>query len=141
MLKTNKYKKSVVKMKLKIDFFTENLVQAIGAGVYVVSVHMNGDSHFLYVGESVFALVRCAGHLYELKKRPYYFGFTDISINDPGITLKFDLVEAEDSKMLRKKIEHDLINKHKPLCQSGVGDRQKSIEEKILALKEFINRE
>ncbi len=38
-------------MKIKIEFFPENLIEAIGAGVYKVSViKPNGDIGVLYIG-------------------------------------------------------------------------------------------
>ena len=81
-------------MKIKIDFFSENIIDAIGAGIYQVSIMNNGKEEVLYVGESVFVLVRCGAHLFELKKTPEYFGFNDETINNENIILKFELLEA-----------------------------------------------
>ena len=54
-----------MKIQTKIDFFSSNFIEAIGAGVYKVSViNANGDIAPLYIGESVFVLVRCATHLF-----------------------------------------------------------------------------
>ena len=81
-----------MKIQTKIDFFSSNFIEAIGAGVYKISVvNPNGDIAPLYIGESVFVLVRCATHLFEFKKNPSYFGFTKESIVDPNITLKFEI--------------------------------------------------
>ena len=84
-------------------------------------------------------MVRCALHLYELNKKPEYFGFTDTTIDDPSITLKFKLIEENDNKALRRKRETELIKERKPLSQSGIADRQKNIEDKIEALTQFLN--
>jgi len=126
-------------MNIIIDFFKNDLIQAIGAGIYEISIYKNNKSTVLYIGESVFVLVRCASHLYELKKNPEYFGFTKDTIEDSSITLKFRLIKKEDDRTLRKKIEKELIKENKPLSQSGISDHQKSVEEKILSLTYFLD--
>lgn len=126
-------------MNITIDFFQGDLIQAIGAGVYKISVRKNGDSKILYIGESVSVLIRCASHLYKLKKKPDYFGFDKLTIRDSSITVKFELVEEEDKIINRKKIEKDLIKKEEPISQSGISDRQKSAKDKISALNSFLN--
>ncbi len=57
-------------MNIKVEFFRYDLIRAIGAGIYEISIVKNNKSEVLYIGESVFVLVRCASHLYELKKKP-----------------------------------------------------------------------
>ncbi|SDP72962.1 hypothetical protein [Clostridium gasigenes] len=126
-------------MNIRIDFFQSDLIQAIGAGIYEISIYKNNQSKVLYIGESVFVLVRCASHLYELNKKPEYFGFTEETIGDSSVTLKFRLLEKEDKKDLRKKRETELIKDKKPLSQSGISDYQKSVEDKILELTSFLN--
>lgn len=126
-------------MNIKIEFFQEDLIKAIGAGIYEISVHKNDKSKILYIGESVFVLVRCASHLYELSKNLGYFGFTEETINDSSVTLKFRLLEKIDNKVLRKKREKELIKENQPLSQSGISDYQKSIEDKISSLTSFLN--
>lgn len=83
---------------IKIDFFANNFVEAIGAGIYKISViRANGDIAPLHIGESIFVLVRCATHLFELKRNPKYFGFTEETISSSEITLKFELFhQVED---------------------------------------------
>ena len=39
-------------MKIKIDFFNENIIDAIGAGIYQVSIMNNGKEEVLYIGDS-----------------------------------------------------------------------------------------
>lgn len=125
-------------MHIKIDFFQNDFIQAIGAGVYEISIQKDNKSSVLYIGESVFVLVRCASHLYELKKNPEYFGFTHETITDPSITLRFRLLKQLDNKGERKKEELNLIKKIQPLTQRGVNDYQKKIGKKVSALTRFL---
>ncbi|MFD1173024.1 hypothetical protein [Oceanobacillus picturae] len=126
-------------MNINIEFFQENLIQAIGSGVYEISVEKNNKIKALYIGESVFVLVRCAEHLFELYKNPKYFGFHKEQIEDSSVTLRFSLIESNDDKVSRKKRELELIKQKEPLSQSGISDNQKKIEDKISALKGFLN--
>jgi len=127
-------------MKIKIDFFSGDLIEAIGSGVYEVAVTINGEATSLYIGESTFVLVRCASHLYELKKKPEYFGFSDDLLGCSDIGLRFSLIIPEGDRSRRKEREKIEIEKckPKPLCQSGLSDRMKPIEEKVEALAQFL---
>lgn len=125
-------------MKVNIKFFQENFIKAIGAGIYEIGIEKNGSYASLYIGESVFVLVRCASHLYELKLNPAYFGFSADTINDPEITLHFKLIEENSDKASRKAQEKRLIAERKPISQSGIGDRQKPIEDKVASLIQFL---
>ena len=125
-------------MKLKIDFFSENIIDAIGAGIYQILIMKNGKEESLYIGESVFVLVRCGAHLFELKKNPEYFGFNDKTINNENIILKFELLEAVGNMVDRKHREKELIQEKNPILQSGISDRMKSVEEKVEALTNFL---
>ena len=126
-------------MKIKIEFFKDDLIEAISAGVYEISItNASGNVKTLYVGESVFVLVRCATHLFCLKSDPAYFGFTDESINDDKLTLSFKLYQAIEEKADRRKTETELIKQRHPISQSCIADRQKGIEEKIQALNDFL---
>lgn len=129
----------VINLNIKVEFFQDDLIQAIGAGIYEISVDQNNKSEVVYIGESVFVLVRCASHLYELKKKPAYFGFTHKTIDNPGITLKFSLIEKNSDNASRKKRELELIKEKKPLSQNGISDRMKNVEDKIEALTQFLN--
>lgn len=126
-------------MNIKIEFFKDDLIQAIGAGIYQISICKNNKSAILYIGESVFMLVRCANHLFNFNKDPNYFGFTNEEIEDSNIVLKFTLLEQISDSLERKKREKHLINEYKPLSQSGISDRQKNIEDKISSFKDFFN--
>ena len=68
------------------------------------------------------------------KKTPEYFGFNDETINNENIILKFELLEAICNMADRKHKEKELIQKKKPILQSGISDRMKSVEEKVQAL-------
>ena len=128
-------------MKIKIDFFSENIIDAISAGIYQVLISSNGKEAVLYIGESVFVLVRCGTHLFELKKNPEYFGFNDRTINNENTILKFELLEAGSNMADRKHREKELIQEKKPILQSGISDRMKSIEEKVHVLTAFLEGE
>lgn len=108
-------------MRIKIEFFNEQIIDAISAEIYQVSVRHNGKGEILYSGESMFVLVRCGSHLFRLKKKPEYFGFNDETINNEKITLKFELLEAVDDMADRKCREKELIQEKNPILQSGIG--------------------
>lgn len=130
-------------MNINIDFFSSNLIKAIGTGIYEVTVEANGNTESLYIGESVFVLVRCATHLYELNKNPNYFGFTKESIEDSNITLKFQLLNPDKdykNAVVRKTDEKQAIKDRSPLCQNKISDRMKDVDEKIEALENFLNQ-
>lgn len=126
-------------MKININFFHDDFINAIGAGIYEIIVSIGEKSKSLYIGESVHVMVRCSEHLYQLKSEPEYFGFTSETIDRPNITLIFKLIESIDDIKERKLKEKKLIAENKPLSQSGISDRQKEIEEKIQALDSFLN--
>lgn len=126
---------------INIEFFKKDLIQAIDSGIYQISIHKNNKSEVLYIGESVFVLVRCASHLYKLKKDPIYLGFTEDIITDSNITLKFELLEKIEDSKLRKKREVELIKNKNPLSQSGIKDNLKKLEDRELTLIEFLKEE
>ena len=75
--------------KIKVKFFEHNFVEAIESGIYGIYIEKNKTKKLLYVGESVFILVRCATYLYEIAKGKGYLGFTKEILNDNDITLIF----------------------------------------------------
>lgn len=125
-------------MKVKVEFFKENFIEAIGAGIYKITAKQNNKDELLYIGESVFVLVRCATHLFELKREPRYLGFDEISINNENISLKFELIQSCNSKKERKNLEKQIINELHPIMQSGISDRMKPIDKKMEALSKFL---
>lgn len=128
-------------MKINVSFFDNQLINAIGAGIYKIFICKGEREKVLYIGESVFVLVRCAQHLFELNKKPEYFGFTDKTINNSEILLKFKLVETVADKKHRKKQEKLLIDTENPLIQSGIKDYMKRKDDKIAAVNNFIYNE
>lgn len=130
----------VDEMNTKIEFFTENFIDAIGAGIYKIVINHHNEDEILYIGESVFVLVRCATHLFNLKKKPCYLGFDKKSIENNDITLKFELIQSCSNKGERKKLEKQFIDELHPSMQSGISDRMKTIDEKIEALTNFLER-
>lgn len=58
-----------VNIENKNRFFQDDLIKSIGAGIYEISVDKKGKSKVLYIGESVFVIVRCASHLYKKCRR------------------------------------------------------------------------
>ena len=127
-------------MKIKIKFFEEDFLEAIGAGVYEIDVNINGTSKALYIGESVFVLVRCSIHLFELRNNPAYLGFTTDTINDDRITLTFKLLQQEENKKKRKEIETAKIKEIETLSQSGINDRLKEVKARTEALDNFLQK-
>ena len=126
-------------MKIKVQFFEERLVDAVGAGVYEIYAKADDKEELFYVGESVFVLVRCATHLYEISKGKGYLGFDKDKIEKDNITLVFKLYDNVSSKKDRIALEKKLIDTKKPRMQSGVKDRVKSIEDMIDELTNFLN--
>lgn len=129
-------------MNIQIEFFKDNFIDAIDAGIYEIDVKYNDKSEVLYIGESVNVLKRCATHLYKLKKKSEYFGFTKDNINDEKVTLVFSLIRSQgmNNAEARKGMEKELIRSKKPIMQSGISDRMKSIPGKKKALTKFLNK-
>lgn len=127
-------------MDIKVKFFEENFVEAIGAGVYgIYYVQKDNKEKLLYVGESVFVLVRCATHLYEITKGNGYLGFRHEMFESNNITLAFKLLVSESDKKKRKDKEIDFIRELKPEMQSGIKDRVKPIEDMISKMTNLLN--
>lgn len=126
-------------MKIKVQFFEERLVDAVGAGVYEIYAKTDNKEELFYVGESVFVLVRCATHLYEISKGKGYLGFDKEKIEKDNITLIFKLYDNVSSKIDRTALEKELIDTKKPIMQSGIKDRVKPIEDMIDELTNFLN--
>ena len=107
-------------VKIKVKFFEHNFIEAIESGIYGIYVEKNKNKKLLYVGESVFILVRCATHLYEIAKGKGYLGFTKETLNDNEITLIFELLMLESDVVVRKKQEKEIIKKGYPFCNQEI---------------------
>lgn len=127
-------------MSFKVKFFEDDLIDAIGAGIYGIYVQTNDREELLYIGESVFVLVRCATHLYEIVKGNGYLGFTKEGIENNNILLIFKLFAAEPDQKKRKEKENKLIKLKNPRMQSGIRDRVKSVESMIIEMTKLLNR-
>lgn len=127
-------------MNINIEFFKDQINEAIGAGIYQIDICRGDNIEPLYIGESKTVLMRCSAHLYELKKEPCYLGFSEETISDSSITLRFTLLECVEDSAERKKREKEYVAERKPISQSGISDRQKSVEDKINSIIDFINR-
>ena len=129
-------------MNFKVKFFEDSFLDAIGAGVYEIYIQRNGDEQLLYVGESVFVLVRCAPHLYEIVKGKGYLGFNKGNLENDNFTIVFKLFsmgpDAAKTKQVRKLKEKEVIDEKNPIMQSGISDRVKSIEEMINQMTLFL---
>ena len=126
-------------MNIKVHFFEDRLVDAVGAGVYEIYAKTDNKEELFYVGESVFVLVRCATHLYEISKGKGYLGFTEEMIKKYNITLVFKLYDNISIKTDRVKTENHLITIKNPRMQSGIKDRVKPIENMIDELIHFLD--
>lgn len=126
-------------MKFKVKFFEERFVEAIGAGVYSISLSKGNKEELLYIGESVFVLVRCATHLYEIAKGTGYLGFSKEYIEDDSVTIIFRLLEEESSKQGRITHENEYIKRMNPIMQTGIKDRVKPVEDMINEMTILLN--
>ena len=125
-------------MNIEVKFFEGSLTKAIGAGIYGIYAEHNGKKDLLYIGESVFVLVRCATHLYEIAKGIGYLGFTKEKLDD-DVTIVFEWLSEERNRGIRKVKEKEKIKNMHPIMQSGISDRVKSVEEMIDALVNLLN--
>lgn len=124
---------------MRVQFFTDSLVSAIGSGVYQIFIQTKKEEKLLYVGESVFVLVRCATHLYEITKGIGYLGFNEEILSKDNITVVFKLYQNVEQKPERVAIETKLIQEEHPVMQSGTSDRVKPVKNMIAELKNILN--
>ena len=126
-------------MNFKVEFFENKFTDAIGAGIYSISVRTGDKEELLYIGESVFVLVRCATHLYEISKGEGYLGFNKESLEREDITLVFKLIDQEQDKAKRVSRETAYVKELNPRLQSGIKDRVKPVEEMIEEMPRLLN--
>lgn len=110
-------------MQLKIELFENDIRNSLEPGIYQIEIKKENNKKILYIGESVYPLVRCSEHLFNLKNDPHYFGFTKETIADSSISLIFSILQSETDSIKRKSREKELIIEKKPLSQSGISDR------------------
>lgn len=118
---------------MKINFFNNNgyvKEEAIGAGIYQFKLKKGDIVKSLYIGKSYSILLRCAQHVYELKKDKSYFGLTN-NWDDDELELIVDIYEivdvdklsTSDRDILLREKELNAIIKEKPLVQLETSDR------------------
>lgn len=115
-------------MNIQVQFFQNDVIKAIKGGVYQISLQkVGGERRVLYIGESFSMLIRCAQHLYQLRKYPEYLGMTTEILHDQNLILMFEILELEEAMGVRRNKEKEYIKKCTPLLQSGLSDRMLSI--------------
>ncbi|RRN48647.1 hypothetical protein EI220_10995 [Streptococcus suis] len=126
-------------MNLQVQFFQNDVIKAIKGGVYQISLQkVDGERCVLYIGESFSRLIRCAQHLYQLRKYPEYLGMTTETLRDQNLILMFEILELEEAMGIRRKKEKEYIKKYRPLLQSGLSDRMLPISRKKEAVANFL---
>ncbi|MCO8240834.1 hypothetical protein NKE68_02575 [Streptococcus suis] len=126
-------------MSLQVQFFQNDVIKAIKGGVYQISLQkVGGERRVLYIGESFSMLIRCAQHLYQLRKYPEYLGMTTEILRDQNLILMFEILELEEAMGARRNKEKEYIKKCTPLLQSGLSDRMLSIPRKKEAVANFL---
>ncbi|HEM4989685.1 TPA: hypothetical protein U1344_001669 [Streptococcus suis] len=126
-------------MNLQVQFFQNDVIKAIKGGVYQISLQKDdGERRVLYIGESFSMLIRCAQHLYQLRKYPEYLGMTTETLRDQNPILMFGILELEEAMGIRRKKEKEYIKKYRPLLQSGLSDRMLPISRKKEAVANFL---
>ncbi|HEL1968918.1 TPA: hypothetical protein TYI23_001068 [Streptococcus suis] len=126
-------------MNLQVQFFQNDVIKAIKEGVYQISLQkVDGERCVLYIDESFSMLIRCAQHLYQLRKYPEYLGMTTETLRDQNLILMFEILELEEAMGIRRKKEKEYIKKYRPLLQSGLSDRMLPISRKKEAVANFL---
>ncbi|HEL1592495.1 hypothetical protein [Streptococcus suis] len=126
-------------MNLQVQFFQNDVIKAIKEGVYQISLQkVDSERCVLYIGESFSMLIRCAQHLYRLRKYPEYLGMTTETLRDQNLILMFEILELEEAMGIRRKKEKEYIKKYRPLLQSGLSDRMLPISRKKEAVANFL---
>ncbi|HFI0100275.1 TPA: hypothetical protein ACGORY_000838 [Streptococcus suis] len=126
-------------MNIQVRFFQNDVIKAIKGGVYQISLQkVGGERRVLYIGESFSMLIRCAQHLYQLRKYPEYLGMTTEILHDQNLILMFEILELEEAMGVRRNKEKEYIKKCTPLLQSGLSDRMLSIPRKKEAVANFL---
>ncbi|HFU4459921.1 TPA: hypothetical protein ACGPAL_001486 [Streptococcus suis] len=100
----------------------------------------DGERQVLYIGESYSMLIRCAQHLYQLRKNPLYFGMNDEILRNQNLILAFEVLHEEEKMGIRRNKEKEYIKDIVPLLQSGLSDRMLSIPKKKEAIANFLEK-
>ncbi|HFR3672457.1 TPA: hypothetical protein ACHVEW_002259, partial [Streptococcus suis] len=82
--------------------------------------------------------IRCAQHLYQLRKNPLYFGMNDEILRSQNLILAFEVLHEEVKMGIRRNKEKEYIKNIAPLLQSGLSDRMLPISRKKEAVANFL---
>lgn len=128
---------------INISFFQKDGkfdINAIGMGVYIIEL---SDKHNhkipLYIGESVWMIVRCAGHLYRTFKNPTYLGLID-ELDNSDFELSISVLDSIDNKNLLAKREIERIEEINPLTQKRNDDKLRGKRDSMINTEEKIKR-
>ncbi|HEL1613209.1 TPA: hypothetical protein ACGO8L_000185 [Streptococcus suis] len=128
-------------MNIRVHFFQNDILDAIKGGVYQISLQKDdGERRVLYIGDSFSMLIRCAQHLYQLRKNPLYFGMNDEILRSQNLILAFEVLHEEVKMGIRRNKEKEYIKNIAPLLQSGISDRMLSIPKKKEAMANFLEK-
>lgn len=135
-------------MGINIRFFEKEHAfdkRAFGKGIYVIKLQKKNNPEkkpiTLYIGQSVWIIVRCAGHLYRTFKEPEYLGLTRENLEDDSLELVVQVLEAVETKENLREREKHYIRQERPLTQYDNNDKQISnkceiVQKAIEALSE-----
>lgn len=128
---------------IRISFFQKDGMfdtEALGMGVYIIELaDSKNNSIPLYIGESVWMIVRCAGHLYRTFKTPEYLGLIN-ELHNPNLQLVIRVLEAVEDKQKLIVRENYYIEKLNPLTQKSINDKFKGKRDSMINSAEKIKR-
>lgn len=114
---------------------------AINMGVYAIKLRnkTNGKSILLYIGESVWMVVRCSGHLHRIMNEPEYMGLKQENLDNENFELVFEVIKPVKIKDSLKDEELHEIHESHPLTQGKIRDWQ--VENKVEIVQDAIKRD
>lgn len=103
-------------------------------GIYIIKLRnlQKDESLVLYIGQSVWIMVRCAGHIYKIFKTPEYMGLEQNDLDNDNLELVVEVLESIDEKKKLRDKEREHIRKLKPLTQHSESDRQVKNKKEIV---------
>lgn len=134
----------IIERKININFFIKDGVfdkRAISKGVYSIRLrNRDNDKEIkLYVGQSVWMIVRCAGHLHRIFTEPEYMGLKVDDLDRENFELVFKVEGVAEKREELSSKERDYIEKLKPLTQGKIRDWQ--VDNKFEIVQDAIKRD
>lgn len=134
----------IIERKIDINFFIKDGVfdkRAISKGVYSIRLrNRDNDKEIkLYVGQSVWMIVRCAGHLHRIFTEPEYMGLTNDDLDRENFELVFKVEEAVEQRDALRDRELHYIHELNPLTQSNTSDKQ--LNNKVEIVQDAIRKD